>query len=73
MSSILIMSFMILRIYFDEPIGDLMTIVLTGALVVSLYRGYYTESKSVFIVGIMMGLIALGLLVTTLLSQYGVY
>lgn len=72
-SNILIIAFMIIRMYFDEPVGELLTITLINTLVVSLYRVYYMRSKLTFVFGIVMGLIALGLLVATLLSQYGVY
>ncbi|PRY83591.1 hypothetical protein CLV38_10314 [Alkalibacterium olivapovliticus] len=72
-SNIIIIAFMFLRIYFDEPIGELMTITLINTLVVSLYRVYHMNSKLTFVFALVMAFITLGLLVATLLSQYGVY
>lgn len=69
----LILGFMVLRLYLNEPIGDLLTITLSNTLVVSIYRGYHMSSKRPFTAALIMGLITMGLLVATLLSQYGVY
>nr|WP_170068783.1 hypothetical protein [Alkalibacterium olivapovliticus] len=50
-----------------------MTITLINTLVVSLYRVYHMNSKLTFVFALVMAFITLGLLVATLLSQYGVY
>lgn len=69
----LVIGLMVLRIYFDEPIGDLLTVTLSSTLVVSLYRSYHMSSKLTFVTALIMGFITIGILVATLLSQYGLY